>query len=156
MLRLDGPPKVRPAIVTQGSDAPFELDYLAAVTSGKAVKRFNRQGKFHIAKWSGPTDTIQWHLLVSQAGEYHVRIQYAADKISKGDQYVVAIAGQKIRGTVADTGEAYHYRLFDLGSIKISKAGSYVLELRPASENGHNLMFFQSLELAPAGTLTVD
>ncbi len=52
VLRLDGPPVVNPPIVTQGSDAPFELDYLQAVTPGKAVKPFNRDGKFHIA--NGP------------------------------------------------------------------------------------------------------
>jgi alpha-L-fucosidase len=156
VLRLDGPPKVRPAVITQGSDAPFELDYLAAITSGKAVKRFNRQGKFHIAKWTGPSDTIQWHLLVSQSGDYHVRIRYAADKASKGDPYLVSIAGQKISGTVVETGQAYHYQLFDLGVLKISKAGPYVLELKPMSERGHNLMFFQSLELVPVGPLMVD
>jgi alpha-L-fucosidase len=156
VLQLDGPPKVDPITITQGSDAPFELDYLAAVTSGKAVKRFNREGKFHIAKWTGPADSIQWHLLVSQTGEYKVRIRYAADNASMGDHYAVAIGGQNINGTVVATGAAYHYQQFDLGTLNITKAGAYVLEVKPASEHGHNLMFFQSLEMAPAGPLAVD
>jgi alpha-L-fucosidase len=156
VLHLDGPPKVDPTTITQGSDAPFELDYLPAVTSGKAVKRFNREGKFHIAKWTGPADSIHWRLLVSQTGEYNVRIRYAADSESQGDQYRIAIGGQILKGTVAPTGAAYHYQMFDLGTVKIGKAGSYLLELKPASEYGHNLMFFQSLELAPVGPLMVD
>jgi alpha-L-fucosidase len=156
VLQLDGPPEVDPVTITQGSDAPFELDYLSAVTSGKAVKRFNREGKFHIAKWTGPADSIQWRLLVSQTGEYKVRIRYAADNASQGDHYTVAIGGHTINRTVGATGAAYHYQQFDLGTLKIEKAGRYVLELRPASEYGHNLMFFQSLEMAPAGPLAVD
>ena len=156
VLQLDGPPKSEPRIITQGSDAPFSLDYLPAITSGKAVKRFNRQGKFHIAKWTGPGDSIQWHLLVSQTGEYKVRIQYAADVVSQGDPYVITIAGHTVKGTVQATGEAYHYQSFDLGSLKIAQAGFYTLELKPASERGHNLMYFQSLDLTPAGDLMLE
>jgi alpha-L-fucosidase len=156
VLRLDGPPVVDPPTVTQGSDAPFELDYLPAVTAGKAVKRFNREGKFHIAKWTGPDDSIRWHLLVSQAGEYRVRLRYAAAAESRGNRYVIAIAGQTVSGSVTATGEAYQYRTFDLGTLRIRKAGPQVLEIKPAAEYGHNLMFFQSLELAPVGPLTIE
>ena len=156
VLQLDGPPKVDPVTITQGSDAPFELDYQPAITSGKAVKRFNREGKFHIAKWTGPGDSIQWNLLVSQTGDYKVRIRYAADRSSQGDHYTISIAGHTISGTVVATGEAYHYQEFDLGTLNLAKAGRYVLELKPASEYGHNLMFFQSLEMAPVGVLAVE
>jgi alpha-L-fucosidase len=156
VLQLDGPPKVDPATITQGSDAPFELDYLPAVTSGKAVKRFNREGKFHIAKWTGPADSIRWHLLVSQTGEYKVRIRYAADQTSAGDHYTVGIGGQTLSARVVTTGAAYHYQQFDLGTLNIGKAGKYVLEIKPASEYGHSLMSFQSLEMAPVGPLAVD
>ena len=53
-MELGGPLHLAPPIVTQGSDSPFELDYLKAVTAGRAVKRFNRAGKFHVSKWTGP------------------------------------------------------------------------------------------------------
>jgi alpha-L-fucosidase len=156
VLRLDGPPIVDPPTVTQGSDVPFELDYLAAVTAGKAVKRFNREGKFHIAKWTGPGDLIRWHLLISQAGEYHVRIRYSAPAESQGYHYVIAVAGQTMSGSVIATGEGYRYQTFDLGTLQIRKAGPQVVEIKPAAEYGHNLMFFQSVELAPVGPLMVE
>jgi hypothetical protein len=41
---LAGPPVVDPPVVTQGSDIPFQLDYRQAITRGRAVKRFNRDG----------------------------------------------------------------------------------------------------------------
>ena len=143
-------------MVTQGSDAPFELDYLPAVTAGKAVKRFNRDGKFHVAKWTGPGDSVRWHLLISQAGEYRVHIRYAAPTESKGDQYLITIAGQTLKGSVVATGEGYRYRTFDLGKLRIRKPGPQILEVEPAAEYNHNLMFFQSLELAPVGPLMVE
>jgi alpha-L-fucosidase len=156
VMRLDGPPRVLPTEITQGSDSPFLLDYNPAITSGKALKRFNRFGKFHIAKWTGPEDTARWHLLVSQTGEYHVSITYSASAESKGNRFVLSIAGETVTGTVVPTGEAYHYQTFDLGTLRIAKAGRYVLEIKPAAEYGHNLMYFQSVELAPSGQLMVE
>ena len=156
VLQLDGPPQVDPPIVTQGSDAPFELDYISAVTAGKAVKRFNREGKFHIAKWMNAQDSISWHLLVSQVGEYHVSIRYSARQESKDSKFVIDAAGQSVSGTVVPTGEGYQYKTFDLGEIQFSKAGRYTVQIKPAADYGHNLMYFQLLELVPAGPRMVE
>ena len=156
VLQLDGAPRVDPPVVTQGSDSPFELDYQRAVTSGKAVKRFNRDGKFHIAKWTGPNDAITWHLLVSQAGQYQVRIRYSARKESSAAKYAVTVGGQTLTGAVVETGEGYQYQTFDLGAVKLAKAGSYIVQIKPAAESGHNLMFFQELDLVPEGPLMVE
>jgi alpha-L-fucosidase len=156
VLQLDGAPRVDPPVVTQGSDSPFELDYQPAVTSGKAVKRFNRDGKFHIAKWTGPDDAITWHLLVSQAGQYQVRIRYSARKESSGAKYAVTVGGQTLTGAVVETGEGYRYQTFELGTVKLAKAGSYIVQIQPAAESGHNLMFFQRLDLVPEAPLMVE
>ena len=156
VLQLEGPPRVDPPVITQDTESPFELDSQLAVTSGKAVKRFNRDGKFHIAKWTGPDDAITWHLLVSQAGEYQVRIRYSARKESRGAKYSFTIGGQTLTGAVVETGEGYQYKTFDLGAVKLAKAGSYIVQIRPAAESGHNLMFFQQLDLVPEGPLMVE
>ena len=90
-LTLDGPPNVDPPLVTQDSDTGFELDYLTAVTSGNAKKRFNRDGGFHIAKWTTPADTATWYLSVSTAGKYNIKIRYAAANAWKDGQYIVTV-----------------------------------------------------------------
>ena len=156
VLQLGGPPQVDPPIVQQGSDTPFELDYQPAVTSGKAVKRFNRDGKFHIAKWTGPEDAITWHLLVSQAGTYDVRIRYSARKESNGARFAVTVGGQTLTGAVLETGDGYLYKTFDLGAVKLAKAGAYTVQIKPQAESGRNLMFFQKLDLIPQGPLMVE
>ena len=149
VMEIAGAPRVDPPIVTQGSDETFELDYMTAVTAGKAVKRFNRDGAFHISKWTGPEDSATWHLLISQTGRYKIRIRYAARGEWAGGKYVVAVGAQSITGAVERTGDWYQYRTFELGTVKITKAGDYAVSIRPAAATGHNLMYFQSLELEP-------
>jgi alpha-L-fucosidase len=156
VLQLRGTPVVEPPVVTQGSDSPFQLDYQRAVTAGKAVKRFNRDGKFHIAKWTGPDDTVTWHLLVSQAGKYHVRIRYSARKESSGARFAVTAGGHSLAGTVEETGDGYQYKTFDLGTVELAKAGPYTVQVKPAVESGRNLMFFQELDLIPEGPLMIE
>ena len=153
VLDLGGPLQVDPPIVTQGSDSPFELDYLKAVTEGHAVKRFNRAGKFHISKWTGPHDSVTWHLQVSQTGRYKVTIRYSARSAWANRKYIVAIGGQSLTGMVGATGEGYQYKTFDLGHVEIPKAGEYAVSIRPAEDSDRYLMYFQSLLLEPVGVL---
>jgi alpha-L-fucosidase len=152
VMEISGPPSVTRPLMTQGSDSPFELDYLKAVTSGKAEKRFNRVGGFHISKWTGPEDSVSWRLLLSQTGVYKVRVQYAAREGWEGSKYVVTIGSQSLTAAVEATGDWYEYRTFDLGSVNLSKAGEYAVSVRPATASDHNLMYFKSLELKPAST----
>jgi alpha-L-fucosidase len=149
VLRLTGPPKIAPQIITQSSDAGFDLDYLKAATGGKAVKRFNRDGKFHISKWTGPGDSVTWHLLVSQTGKYRVRIRYAAPREWAGGKYQIRIGSESVEGTVQATGEGYQYRAFDLPGVVLSRPGEYDVVIRPATDLPHYLMYFQSLEVEP-------
>ncbi len=149
VLELADAPKSDPPIITQGSDSAFNLDYLNAVTKGNAVKRFNRNGRFHISKWTGPKDSAAWSLLVSQAGNYKVRIHYSAPAEWSGAKYVVIVGKETLTGTVQTTGPGYHYAAFNLGTIPIPKAGRYTVVVRPANSSNHNLMYFQALELEP-------
>jgi alpha-L-fucosidase len=149
VMEVAGTPQSDAPLITQGSDAPFELDYLHAKTAGKAVKRFNREGQFHISKWTGPGDSITWRLLVSQAGAYRVTIRYSARSEWAGRNFLVAIGTENLNGVVNATGEGYAYRSFDVGSVKLAKAGEYTVTIRPAAASDQYLMYFQSLELEP-------
>jgi alpha-L-fucosidase len=155
-LELAGKPEVEPPILTQSSDAAFELDYMTASTAGKTAKRFNRDGKFHISKWTGPGDSATWRLLISQAGKYQVRIRYAARTEWAGAKYVVDVGPHSLTGAVERTGDWYSYRTFELGTVSIAKAGEYAVSIRPAADSDRNLMYFQSLVLEPAGLTTIN
>jgi alpha-L-fucosidase len=149
VLEIAGPPQVDPPVLTQSTDSGFELDYLTATTAGSAVKRFNRDGKFHISKWTGPRDSVSWRLLVSQTGDYKVHIRYSAKPEWASARYVVSVGPQSIVNTVQATGEWYQYKSFDLGTVHIPKAGQYTVNVKPAAQSAHNLMYFQSIVLEP-------
>jgi alpha-L-fucosidase len=150
VAELAGILQTDPVILTQGSDVGFDLDYMNAVTSGRAAKRFNREGKFHIAKWTGPEDTATWQLLVSQAGPYRVTIRYAARSGAAGARYAVAIGPKVLDGSVQETGAWYAYKDFDLGTVAIEKAGRYAVTIHPLKSGAH-LMYLQSVRLEPVG-----
>ena len=149
VLQMAGPLKVDPPLVTAGSDIPFHLDYMNGVTAGKAIKRFNRKGSFFISKWTGPEDSVTWHLLVSQAGSYKVQLKYAARSEWQGGKYSLTIGSQTLSGTVEPTGEDFDYRTIDLGKITLAQAGPISVRLQPADTYEHDLMQFQSLYLNP-------
>jgi alpha-L-fucosidase len=148
-VELDKPPVVNPPVVTQDSDTGFQLNYLTAVTSGNARKRFNRDGGFHISKWTAPADTATWILSVSVAGKYAIKIRYAAANTWKDGNYVITVGTHQLKSPVKPTGDAYQYQIFDVGSIVFPKAGQYKLQLNPAETLNHNLMYFDSLTLDP-------
>jgi len=150
-VELDSPPVVAPPVVTQDSDTGFELNYLTAVTTGNAKKRFNRDGGFHIAKWTAPEDIASWILSVSVAGKYAIKIRYAAAKDWKDGQYILTVGHHEMKGPVKATGDGYQYATFDAGTILFPKAGQYRLELKPAEKYSHYLMYLESLTLEPVG-----
>jgi alpha-L-fucosidase len=149
VLQLAAPLKVDPPVVTVGSDMPFRLDYMNGVTAGKAIKRFNRKGGFFISKWTGPADSITWHLLVSQTGSYKVQLKYAARAEWQGAKYAISIGPRSLSGVVAGTGEDFDYKAIDLGTIALPQTGPVTVRIQPASGYDHDLMQFQSLELSP-------
>jgi len=149
VLEMAGPLKVDPPLVIAGSDAPFHLDYMNGVTAGKALKRFNRKGGFFISKWTSPEDSITWHLLVSQTGNYRVQVKYAARAELQGGKYSLTIGPQSLTGVVERTGEDFDYKTLDLGTLKLPQAGPVTVRIQPAGSYDHDLMQFQSLELDP-------
>ena len=68
VMEIEGTAEVDPVVVTQREDGGCALDFLSAVTQGAAVKRFNREGEWHISKWTGPGDGITWHVDVASPG----------------------------------------------------------------------------------------
>jgi alpha-L-fucosidase len=149
VLQVEGRPEAEPSFVTQGSDSPFHLDYLNCTTRGRAMKRFNRDGKFHIGRWTGPDDQVSWNLLVSQPGSYRLRMRYAARPGWAGRKFIVRLGTQTITNTVQATGEWYEYKTFDLGLVKIGAKGPMAVAVHPAEQAQENLMYFESLTLEP-------
>ncbi len=149
VLEVAGKPEAVLDPVTQGSDSPFHLDMVNGQTAGGAMKRFNRDGKFHIGRWSKPEDQASWDLLVSQPGRYRARIRYAARQEWAGRKFVIELGGQRLEKAVAATGDWYEYKSFDVGLVTLPKKGALRVAIHPAEAGKDNLMYFDSLTLEP-------
>jgi alpha-L-fucosidase len=146
-LELDGPPRVDPPVVTEAEGEAVILQYLNAVTSGKAVKRFNRRGQFHISKWTGPADQASWRVRFLQPGRYRVHLQCAGAPGRPSGAFVLAAGDQAVHIESPQASGWYQYATRDVGVLAIAAAGEQELVLRPAREIGQDVMCFKSLKL---------
>jgi hypothetical protein len=165
VLEIDGRPGVDPPVVVQRGNSPIKLEYVTAVTAGKAIKRNIRGGGgYNISRWNDPQDSITWGMRIDRPGRYQVWITFAAQKEWEGGKYRVSVGSASLEATVVDTGaycfdlggpceRGYKYHAYNLGTVDLSEAGEYKLTIRPASVLGHNLMYFKSIELMPELTL---
>jgi alpha-L-fucosidase len=149
VLEVKGEPEPEPLLITQGSDSPFRLDYLSCQTTGRTMRQFNRDGRFHIGRWTNPEDQLSWNLLVSQPGKYRLRLRYAAKPAWAGRKFVVEVGGQRIERPVEATGDWYQYKSFDLGTVTLARKGPLRVVIHPAAAGPENLMYFESLTLEP-------
>jgi alpha-L-fucosidase len=162
VLEIAGKPEVEPPVLVQKGRSSIKLDYVTAVTAGKALKRFNRVGRYYISGWDDPQDSITWWMRIDQPGRYQVWIIYSAQKEWEEGKYRVSVGSASLEARVVDTGAycfvlgvgrpceaGYHYQAFNIGTVDLSEAGEYKLTIRPASALGHNLMYFNSIELMP-------
>jgi alpha-L-fucosidase len=162
VLEIAGKPEVDPPVVVQKGSSPIKLDYVTAVTEGKAMKRHAEGGGYHISQWDDPQDSITWRMRIDQPRRYQVWITYAAWKEWEGGKYRVSVGSASLEATVFDTGgycfyllpcePGFHYQTVNIGSVDLSEAAEYKLTIRPASRVGHNLMYFKSIELIPEKT----
>ncbi len=146
---IDGRPEVDPPVVTQDPDGGIDLDYVPAVTTGGAAKRFNRKGQFHIAKMREPRDAVSWRVQVEHPGRFLVTMTYAAGGASAGSPFSVAFGAESLSATVEATGQEYDYSSHEIGTVKLGQPGTLTVTLRPSTGGRGNLMNFKSLRLTP-------
>ncbi len=143
---LDGDPEVLPPVIQQETDS-ITLDYLKAVTHGKAVKRYNRKGLFHISKFFTPDDLVSWNVSIVKPGEYQASISYAANPEWAGRFFVVSNGAQKIQAAVIDTDGWYNYKWYDIGTLQFQAPGTYTIHMQPETAAEDYLMYLRSLTL---------
>jgi len=146
-VELDGPPLVEPPVITEKAGKPVVLDYLNAVTSGNAVKRFNRRGQFHISKWTGPDDQAGWRVRFLEPGRYRVRLVCAGAPGRPTGTFVLSAGDRQVEVESPKASDWYKYVTLDAGVLEITTAGEQELVLRPARELGQDLMYLKSLGL---------
>ncbi len=149
VLETEGSPIVNPQMVLQDETGEVKFDYLTAITFGKTMTRFNRKGGFHISKWTGPEDTVDWSFYVDKPGVFKVNITYAADKEWEGRPFEIKIGPSILNPKVIHTGDLFNYNQFPVGYCEFKEAGYYTLKMRPLSSSDSYLMYLRSITLIP-------
>lgn len=153
VLEIEGNPKVDPQIVLQDTTGKLELNYLTAVTHGKTKTRYNRKGNFHISKWTGPDDAVEWFVRVNEPATFSVSITYAANKEWEGKPFEITVGKSHIEKPVIYTGDWYEYQEFPIGYTGLLKAGVYTLTIRPKVLSETYLMYLSSITLNPVKSI---
>jgi alpha-L-fucosidase len=149
VLDLKGRPRAIAPPVHPAKEGNLRLDYMFAITRGRAAKTFNRKGGFHISRWQSPADRAVWQVQVPSAGRYLVRLTYSAREGWQDGRIVAKVGADVLQAPVHPTGEWYSYRSFEIGEAKFARAGVYTVTLSPAAELAHTLVYLQSVELLP-------
>jgi hypothetical protein len=110
------------------------------------VKRYNRKGEFHMSKWTGPADTVTWHVTLDRPGRYEVSVRYAANEESDGREFLVESGDTGLTGRVGATGGWYEYRTEAVGVLDLP-AGDCTVTLRPKTQAETDLMYLGDVSL---------
>ena len=153
VVETEGPPEAYPQIVIANEKGDYGFNYLNAITSGNAMKRYNRKLGFNISKWTNPNDLATWHVQVDKPGLYRVHVDYAADKESEGRPYEISIGSSAIHPKVVYTGSMFDllpdFYNFPVGYFEINQPGKYILTMKPLSSKESNLLYLRRLLLQP-------
>jgi alpha-L-fucosidase len=133
----------------QAKDGSVMLRAANAVVCGKAARYESGGGKDNIGYWTNPQDYVVWDLKVSKPGMFDVVITLACANGAGGSEYIVTVVGQELAGKVKDTGGWTNFVTEKLGTVKIDRAGSYTLSVKPQKMPGSAVMNLQSVKLVP-------
>jgi hypothetical protein len=117
-----------PIEVGRADENPVELDVTWAEAAGgrKIVKpQYDRYIRDRVTDWTDAGDSVRWAIDVTRPGTYEVRLNYGC---------APADAGSTFRVSVGDA------RVDRVGTLRLDRTGPAVLEIRPLSLKGRELM----------------
>lgn len=153
MLEFKGKLEVLDVGITQSKDGTITLLAEDAELVGSQLQLETRGGKPNIGYLSDPGDHVRWSAQFNRPGEFEVELNYSCDPTSDGNEFVVDIAGQKLRGKVTATRDWEDFITVKLGSVRLEKSGPTKVSISPVgpSLRGGGLMNLRSLVLKPVG-----
>jgi hypothetical protein len=97
---------------------------------------------------SSPEDRLVWTIEAAKAGTYEVEIEWAQIDANDGNRFQLEVAGRKLEGRFATTGDWANYRRASFGKLELA-AGKQQLTLRPVGEVKSELADLRAIKLTP-------
>jgi alpha-L-fucosidase len=117
------------AVVAPDAEGNFELKATSADTHGGAIQVESAGSASNLGYWDNPDDTATWTLDCRTAGTYEATATVSAQ--TDPTAFDLEIAGRRVTGQLAPTGNWATYVDLDLGRIEIPKPGKFQLVVRP-------------------------
>jgi alpha-L-fucosidase len=148
VLEIEGPAKVALPAIRQRDDRTIQLHARDAELHGETIRYELGGGKDNVGFWTDPQDWVSWILRVNRPGSFELEITYACPNASAGSQYVVAVAGQQLTGTVKGTGSWTQFQSQKLGTVKLPD-DRLVLTVKAKNLVREGVMNLQAIVLRP-------
>jgi len=141
--------EAEPVVTTQANNGSVNLKASNAVVRGTNARYESGGGKDNIGFWTNPDDYVIWRFKLVQTGTFNAEVTFACDAGSGGSKYILTVGDQELAGTVKDTGGWTSFVTEKLGTVKITKPGTYNLSLKPKSMPRGAVMNLKSVTLVP-------
>ncbi|MBE3099592.1 MAG: hypothetical protein IMZ44_20940 [Planctomycetes bacterium] len=142
----------KPAPPAPAAPETITVKAVDAKIHGPGAKYEKGPDRDNIGFWGKKDTYVTWEATV-QPGTYEVEITYAQDATNRGNVYAIEIAGRTLRGEVEGTGGWGTFLTRPAGTVKIEKAGTITITVRPVSlaPKASGLMNLQAITLKPTG-----
>jgi hypothetical protein len=137
------------AVVAQAKDGTVVLKASDAVVRGTNARYESGGGKDNIGFWTNPNDYVIWRFKITTTGTFNAEVTFACAPGSGGSKYILAVGGQELAGIVKDTGGWTSFVTEKLGTLKITRPGTYNLSVKPKSMPRGAVMNLKSVTLVP-------
>ena len=143
-------PAGEPVVTEAAADGSITLAAHHAVTHGKMLRYEPQPHKNTVGYWVEESDWCEWKFKVAKPGTYKVLLLQGCGKGQGGSAVKVTVAGQALDYTVEDTGGFQSFVERPAGTVKIEKADSFTLEIRPVKKAKAAVMDVRQVKLVPA------
>jgi hypothetical protein len=133
-----------PELVRPGDDGALRLSAANCAIYGKTLILEKQYG--NLGYWSSEDDRAVWSVEVARPGKYAVWLDWACDKTSAGNSFILQAGSQSLRGRVQSTGDWNTYKQARVGEIHL-QAGRQTLVLRSAGKITGALIDLRSIKL---------
>jgi arylsulfatase A-like enzyme len=133
----------------QAENGTIALQARTAEVHGVQLRYEPLPHKNTLGFWTRADDWASWELTVTKPGTFAVAVLQGCGKGQGGSEVELAVEGQTLNFSVEDTGGFQNFKLRMIGTVKLEKAGRYVLTVKPKSKPGAAVMDLRSVTLTP-------
>jgi alpha-L-fucosidase len=136
-LTVTGPLTIEPYTIKQQRDGTLQLlAGEATMHHGKDGSSANVEGdedNRNIGYWTSNQSWVSWNVQISKPGTYTIKA--LAGTPATTTSFYVQLGTAALAATLNSTGDYNNYREVSLGVIKVEKAGTYILSIKPDAQD---------------------